>query len=275
MKIRSFSKDGKRYIKGYASVFNKQSRIIFEGGRRFKEIIKTGSFDEVLRSEGLNVIANTNHNDSNMLGRTKSGTLKLYVDDYGLRYEIEVPDTQLGNDTYEQVKRGDIFESSFRFGSLEKNVSWSRDRQTGELLRFVNKVDRLADIALVTNGAYASTNIEARNMSEDFIANSTKPIEGFCENGICQRFSLDNEINIDMEVEQYNDLVGRMEAMQKSIVEITERFTKEDEEKAELERKAQEKKAELERKAQEKTELERKFSDEADNRLKEIEKLKK
>jgi len=262
MKLRALSENDKRYIVGYASVFNKQSRLIFEGGRRFKEIIKDGAFDEVLRSEELNVIANLNHNDGNMLGRTKSGTLELTVDSYGLRYKIEVPDTQLGNDTYSQVKRGDIFESSFRFGSLAKNVSWERDRQTGELLRYVNKVDRLADVALVTNGAYASTDIEARNMTDEFIENSTK-----VQDGLCQRFSEDNDIKIDMEKEHYEDLMKRLDAVQEIVNNIKERFVKQDEEKAELERKAQEEADELKRKQKEdaEAELERVNKERIDN----------
>jgi HK97 family phage prohead protease len=48
------------------------------------------------------------HNYTQLLGRTKSGTLVLSEDDTGLRFELTPPNTQLGNDVLELVERGDI-----------------------------------------------------------------------------------------------------------------------------------------------------------------------
>lgn len=54
------------------------------------------------------------HNYTQLLGRTKSGTLVLSEDDTGLRFEL-TPNTQLGNDVLELVERGDISGMSFGF----------------------------------------------------------------------------------------------------------------------------------------------------------------
>jgi HK97 family phage prohead protease len=50
-----------------------------------------------------------------VLGRNKSGTLRLSVDGIGLRYEIDPPDTQAARDLIESLRRGDVSGSSFAF----------------------------------------------------------------------------------------------------------------------------------------------------------------
>lgn len=62
------------------------------------------------------------HNYTQLLGRTKSGTLVLSEDDTGLRFELTPPNTQLGNDVLELVERGDISGMSFGFRALKE--SW-------------------------------------------------------------------------------------------------------------------------------------------------------
>ncbi|EIQ76315.1 prohead protease, partial [Shigella flexneri 1235-66] len=50
-----------------------------------------------------------------LLGRTRSGTLKLEEDETGLRFELTPPDPSTGRDVIELVKRGDISGMSFGF----------------------------------------------------------------------------------------------------------------------------------------------------------------
>lgn len=57
-----------------------------------------------------------NHNTDSILARTTSGTLRLEVDDVGLRFAFEAPNTTSGSDMLELVRRGDISKCSFRFG---------------------------------------------------------------------------------------------------------------------------------------------------------------
>ena len=154
--MRAYEEDGKRFLSGYASVFNSKSRLIFElrEGKviTYYEYINTGAFDGVLED---NVIMNINHNDNNMLGRKSSGTLQLETDEIGLRFKVELPNTTLGNDTWELVKRGDYSECSFAF-YVEKD-KW--ERIDNEPIRFIDKVKRLVDVSIVTNGAYQETSV--------------------------------------------------------------------------------------------------------------------
>lgn len=151
-----------RVIDGYASVFNQRSKLIFEWGDLFFEVIEPGAFDDVLRSETLNCIATVNHRRDLMLGRTKNNSLRLLVDEKGLRYEIDVPDTQLGKDTLYQVERGDFYESSFIFIVQQANIRWDKTPE-GVPIRYISKIDELYDVSIVTDGAYANTDIKARS----------------------------------------------------------------------------------------------------------------
>lgn len=177
--IRSIE-SGAKVIEGYGAVFNQRSRLIYEQNKLFYEVIREGAFDEVMAGD-LNVIANFQHEDEKMLARTKSGTLSLEVDERGLKYIFEVPDTNLGRDIAVQVERGDIFESSFRFAVRPKDVEWKREGE--DLVRYVNKITVLNDVALVTNGAYANTDVEVAMREMDaFVAQEEKERREALEN---------------------------------------------------------------------------------------------
>ena len=52
-----------------------------------------------------------------VLARSKfgNGSLELTIDDTGLRYKFDAPNTQLGDELLEGIRRGDISTSSFAF----------------------------------------------------------------------------------------------------------------------------------------------------------------
>lgn len=76
----------------------------------FREIIKPGAFDSVLTDD---VRALFNHDPNFILGRSASGTLQLSLDDRGLKYDIDAPDTQTIRDlVLAPMLRGDISQSS-------------------------------------------------------------------------------------------------------------------------------------------------------------------
>lgn len=175
IKVRTLESDSTTYLEGYATVFNQRSRLIFEDGKVFYEIIKEGAFDEVLRSENLNVKAVLNHDDTKLLGRTKSGTLELATDDKGLHYSIRMGNTQLHKDTIEMVQRGDLSESSFKYRVKKGDSSFKRD-ENGDLLHIVSKVSGLYDVSLVNDGAFANTDVNIRSAIDDFIKSEQEDI---------------------------------------------------------------------------------------------------
>jgi hypothetical protein len=165
IECRALDEGDKRYIEGYAILYNHRSKLIFERGSLFYEEIKRGAIDEVLKSVDLDVIASPNHNYSQILGRTKSKTLELIEDEKGLRYKVEIPNTTFGNDIYESIKRGDTFESSFTFFVDSKSQNWSKDGE-GNDLRTIEKINILKEVGPVTWGAYSDTIVAARCLED-------------------------------------------------------------------------------------------------------------
>lgn len=161
---RILEDENKRFLEGHASVFNSRSKLLFENGRLFNEIIAPTAFDKVLQDERLDVPMTYNHNRGQLLGRTKSNTLRLNKDEKGLLFRVEIPNTATGNEVYELVKRGDLYENSFGFIVSKEDQEWSKDAE-GDV-RTIKNIQRLVDIAVCINGAYANTDVAARSLSE-------------------------------------------------------------------------------------------------------------
>lgn len=155
--------DGKhsRTITGYASKFDTFSEPIYGW---FKEKIDRRAFES---TDMADVIMCFNHDISGVLARSTSGTLKLTVDKVGLRFEFEAPDTTLGNDMLELVRRGDISKCSFKF-VVEKDEWRYADSKNGLEYdeRTVLAISRLYDVSLVTYPAYKDTEASVREHLE-------------------------------------------------------------------------------------------------------------
>lgn len=146
-----------RTIQGYAIVFNSQSEDM-----GFKEIIHPEAVtDELLKNS--DIIAKFNHSDNRVLARSKygEGTLKLTIDNVGLRYEFEAPNTSTGNELLELVSRGDIDASSFAFEVDSDKETWERD-ENNNVVRHIYGFKRLFDVSPVTVPAYSETTCSAR-----------------------------------------------------------------------------------------------------------------
>jgi HK97 family phage prohead protease len=143
---------GREWIVGYAAKFNARSQDL--GG--FVEQIDPRFFDGVLNDDTKGLI---NHDPNLILGRSKAGTLKLLVDEFGLRYEINPPDTTYARDLLISMKRGDINQSSFAFAvDYENNGdSWEYDEENDLYIRTLLKAKRLYDVSPVTYPAYEQT----------------------------------------------------------------------------------------------------------------------
>lgn len=145
-----------RTIRGYAAVFNKDTTI----GDWFIERIERGAFDDVLKDD---VRCLFNHDPNMPLARSGAG-LKIGVDDKGLFYEFDAPDTSVGNDLLANVRAGIIKESSFAFSV--KSEKWEDKGKGKPSIRTILKVDKLFDVSPVTYPAYADTTVATRSFQE-------------------------------------------------------------------------------------------------------------
>lgn len=150
-----------RTITGYAAKFDTWSEPIYGW---FVEKIARGAFEKTDMSDVIMVF---NHDISGVLARTTSGTLKLSVDETGLRFEFEAPETTLGNDMLELVRRGDISKCSFKF--VVETDEWRYADDANKLEydeRTVKAIARLYDVSLVTYPAYKDTEASVREHLE-------------------------------------------------------------------------------------------------------------
>lgn len=151
------AEDGKpTKIVGYAAVFNSLSEELYG----FREMVMPGAFDRALK-EKHDVRALVNHDENQILGRTKAGTLTLSVDKRGLKAEIEPPDTQAARDAVTSVKRGDLDGMSFAFRTLTD--AWRT--QDGEQIRELLDLE-LVDVSVVAFPAYPATTVSARALEQ-------------------------------------------------------------------------------------------------------------
>jgi len=147
--------EGKRTLSGYAVKWEMKSHPMGYF-RRFKEQFKKGAFSESLSKDDQRAL--WSHDTSRVLGRTGNGTLRLYEDDIGLRFELDLPNTTLGNDTYETVKRGDV--DGVSFGFRAKKQEWD-DTDPDNVIRTVLQADVL-EISPIAFPAYPDSQIQAR-----------------------------------------------------------------------------------------------------------------
>jgi HK97 family phage prohead protease len=141
---------------GYAAVFGRPSHDL--GG--FIEIIEPGAFTRTLR-ESPDVFALIDHNTSLVLGRTKSGTLKLTEDAHGLRAEITPPDTIYARDLLASVGRGDVAGMSFRFFNPRAEFR----NEGGRVVRRMFEVG-LREVSVLPIPAYPDTSVALRSLHE-------------------------------------------------------------------------------------------------------------
>jgi hypothetical protein len=108
------------------------------------------------------------HNRQLILARSNkgTGTLKYSVDDKGVAFEFEAPNTADGDKALELVRRGDIAGCSFMFsthyydsGYVSRDVKRVNDKTV--VTYTVNVITGIYDFTLAADPAYPDTSVEA------------------------------------------------------------------------------------------------------------------
>lgn len=157
--MRLDESEGGKTVEGYAAVFNSLSEKMFG----FREKIDPGAFSSADMSDTRALF---NHDPNLLLARTSSGTLSLSIDDKGLKYRFDLPNTTAGRDLGELLTRGDITQSSFGFiiGEDEWQEKRNDDGEVESVTRIIKKVSRLMDVSPVTYPAYPDSTVALRSM---------------------------------------------------------------------------------------------------------------
>lgn len=145
-------------LAGHAAVFGTLAKL-----PAHYEALARSAFDDALDA-GTDVKALVNHDTSLVLGSTRAKTLRLEVDDTGLAFEVDLPDTTYARDLKELISRNDISEMSFGF--IPGKDEWTR-APDGRQLRTHTSVARLLDVSPVSFPAYEGTEVYLRAMNFD------------------------------------------------------------------------------------------------------------
>jgi HK97 family phage prohead protease len=152
-------------VYGKAAVYNSKSNPLGTGSNTWIETIEPGFFSSVLNQD---VLATVEHNTERLVGRTKSGTLKLKDTPQGLTTENVLPDTAAGNDLKILIERGDIRGMSFAFTVKKGGDQWRTDKATGSVTRTLKSggCQILHDVTYTSDPAYSDTTIAMRSMEK-------------------------------------------------------------------------------------------------------------
>ena len=136
--------------------------------RTFIEVIQPGAVtEELLRSSDVKALLE--HNSERMLARSFNGkgSLTLSLDEHGVKYRFDAPNTVDGDSAVEMVKRGDLFGSSFAYYTNERsNVKYEKTDEA--LMRYVTKIDWIGDVSIVSDPAYMGTDVAVRSLDVYF-----------------------------------------------------------------------------------------------------------
>ena len=121
IEIREAAAGGPRKLAGLAAVYYREAvpgteYEVYPPPSGLRERIMPGAFADAL-ARGRDVICAVDHwtGAGRLLGRLSAKTLRLSDAPDGLRYEVDLPDTQAARDLAELIKRGDVAGSSFSF----------------------------------------------------------------------------------------------------------------------------------------------------------------
>ena len=167
------SENGGRHISGKAISFDTQSNDI-----GFIEILHRGCISQEL-IDSSNIVFLYNHDYNQVIARANKGkgTLNIDLRDDGVYFDLEVPNTTMGNDLLENIRLGNITQCSFGFRYSNEEGAY-KDEKIGDVwYRNVYKIGELYDLSAVTYPAYDDTYVNARMQERSKMEDKLKETE--------------------------------------------------------------------------------------------------
>ena len=164
--IRAEDHGDKKILKGYAAKFNRLSQNL--GG--FKERLAPACFSRSLR-RNPNVALLANHDSGAILARCSANNLEVAEDAVGLRFKATLPGTTLADDTFENIRSGNI--TGMSFSMRVKSDQWDEvddddesdddddPKRGGRIARRTVIECDISEISAVTFPAYLDTDVTA------------------------------------------------------------------------------------------------------------------
>ncbi len=161
-----------RTITGYAILFERPSAPLWsDDDSEAREVIAAEAITKEIL-DGCDIKFTMFHDRQLILARSKSGngTLSYTVDEKGVKFEFDAPNTADGDKALELVRRGDLSGCSFAFSTRY----WDSDfvERTAKVVNGcsqityrVKAITGIYDFTLAADPAYPDTSVEAREFA--------------------------------------------------------------------------------------------------------------
>lgn len=178
-----------RRIGGIGVPYEKRSRLL-PGG--FYEVVEKRALAKTL-ADRSNIVSRLEHHPEWLLGTTDSGTMRVKDMPQGVDFEVDLPNTSAGNDTYELHRRGDL-----RYASMGFQVFEDEFRREGAIVvRHLISV-RLQEISPTAQPAYWDTASALRSLSSQ-VGEDPEDVERLAAQGELRSLFPDrNPVVVDM-----------------------------------------------------------------------------
>lgn len=166
--------EASRTIIGHAILFNELSEPLWrDEDSEAREIIDPSAITQSLL-DNSDIKFTMFHDRQLILARSNKGegTLSYGIDDDGVYFEFDAPNTADGDKALELVRRGDLAGCSFAFSTsywdddFVERTSEYRDGKTYLTYR-VKVIKGIYDFTLAADPAYPSTSVEARELIKE------------------------------------------------------------------------------------------------------------
>lgn len=149
-------------VEGYATTFDEPYHLYNTENGEVKEQVSKDAFENTDMDD---VIMQYDH-EGRVFARLSNNTLKLDVDEHGLKVTAYLGGTELGRNLYEEIKGGYTNKMSFGFTVTDDEV-----RADGkDYLRTIKSIGKLYDVSAVSIPANDYTEISARSHCDGAIA---------------------------------------------------------------------------------------------------------
>ena len=159
-------------VEGYATTFNDTYELFRDGNYIVMENVDRDAFKNADMSD---VIFQLDH-EGRVYARTRNDSLKLTIDEHGLKTRTDLGLTESSRSVYEDIEAGLYDRMSFAF-TVTKDSYTEEEREDGTVIltRSILEVGKLYDVSAVSFPANPNTDISAR--SKDAIDGEIKRFE--------------------------------------------------------------------------------------------------
>ena len=156
----------RKIVEGYASVFDHAYTLYEDSELVIQEQVDSKAFEG---TDMTDVIFQYNH-EGRVFARVSNDTLKVSVDERGLKIEADLGGTDIGQQLYQEIKGG--YTTQMSYGYTVNGAEWTEEKMEDERtreLRTITSINKVYDVSAVSIPANDATSISVRNLSDGVI----------------------------------------------------------------------------------------------------------